>query len=217
MPRKWMPCSRSSRLAPLGVGEERVAAVDDDVARFEKGEQLVDHVVDGRARLHHDHDRAGSLSAPTKSSHRRGRAAIVAFAAVSCTNASVFAVVRLCTTIGKPWRRCCAPGSAHHRQAGEPDLCELAVVSSRHTCPLSRGWAVVPRAPSCSSPGWLPAGADVTASTCRVWSGYATRGQTRSVPDPSTRPSWPASPSAEETSTGRGAEAGAAAPGRGLT
>ena len=40
-----------------GVGPLGVAAVDDNVTRFEVGEQLGDHVVDRRPRLHHDHHR----------------------------------------------------------------------------------------------------------------------------------------------------------------
>jgi len=41
--------------APLGVGEMRVAAVDDHVARRKQGDQLLDEIIDGRAGLHHEH------------------------------------------------------------------------------------------------------------------------------------------------------------------
>ena len=44
--------------APRGVGEQRIAAVDDDVAGLEKRQELVDDVVDRLARLDHDDDRA---------------------------------------------------------------------------------------------------------------------------------------------------------------
>ncbi len=47
--------------AAVGVGEERVAAVDDDVAGFEMRQQVVDHLVDGVAGLDHQHDAARAL------------------------------------------------------------------------------------------------------------------------------------------------------------
>ena len=39
-----------------GVGKMRVAAVDQNVARLEQRGQLVDHVIDRKPRLDHDHD-----------------------------------------------------------------------------------------------------------------------------------------------------------------
>src|SRR5271165_745299 len=36
----------------------RIASVDYDVARFEKGQQLLDHLIDGVAGLDHHHDAA---------------------------------------------------------------------------------------------------------------------------------------------------------------
>ena len=47
--------------APGGVGVVGVAAVDQDVARLEQGDQLVDHRIDGGAGLDHDHDLARPL------------------------------------------------------------------------------------------------------------------------------------------------------------
>ena len=47
--------------APLGVGIERVAAIDDYVALGEQRRERLDQVVDGGARLHHHHDLAGWL------------------------------------------------------------------------------------------------------------------------------------------------------------
>ena len=45
VPTKWMPALPQRRLAAPGVREVRVAAVDDDVARFEQRRELVDHRV----------------------------------------------------------------------------------------------------------------------------------------------------------------------------
>ena len=50
-----MPFSFRALRAAVGVGILRVAAVDDDVAFFEMRHDLVDHLVDGVARLHHQH------------------------------------------------------------------------------------------------------------------------------------------------------------------
>ena len=47
--------------AAVGVGKERVAAVDDDVAGFEMGTDVVDDLVDGLAGLDHEHDAARAL------------------------------------------------------------------------------------------------------------------------------------------------------------
>jgi len=46
-----------------GVREVGVAAVDDDVALFEEGNQLVDELVDRGAGLDHEHDAPGALEA----------------------------------------------------------------------------------------------------------------------------------------------------------
>ena len=45
-------------VASRRVGEERIAAVDDDVAFLKMGQKLVDHFVDRLARLDHDENRA---------------------------------------------------------------------------------------------------------------------------------------------------------------
>ena len=42
--------------AAIGVGKQRVTAVDDDVARFKIGQHMVDRLVNGVARLDHQHD-----------------------------------------------------------------------------------------------------------------------------------------------------------------
>ena len=49
------------RLATASVGEVRVPAVDQDVARLHQRGQLVDHSVRRPAGLHHDDHRTGSL------------------------------------------------------------------------------------------------------------------------------------------------------------
>ena len=43
------------------VGEMRVAAIDDEVARFEVGQKQLDEVIQGLAGLDHQHDFAGAL------------------------------------------------------------------------------------------------------------------------------------------------------------
>ena len=63
----------ASLVAARGVGEQRVAAVDDDVVLLEMGQELVDHLVDRRARLDHDEDRAGLGDAGDKLGERLGR------------------------------------------------------------------------------------------------------------------------------------------------
>jgi hypothetical protein len=56
---------RGQRLgAPAGVGKQRVAAVDDDVARFQVRQQMFDHLIDTLARLHHQHRAARPLQQP---------------------------------------------------------------------------------------------------------------------------------------------------------
>ena len=65
---------RFARLVTAGgVGEQRIAAVDDDVARLEMGHELVDHLVDGRAGLDHDEDRTGLGDAGDKVREGPGR------------------------------------------------------------------------------------------------------------------------------------------------
>ena len=50
--------------APLRVGEKRIAAVDDDVAFFQKRRELPDDRIDRRAGFDHDHRFARPRSAP---------------------------------------------------------------------------------------------------------------------------------------------------------
>jgi hypothetical protein len=52
---------RQFAVAPLGVAEMGVAAVDDDVAFFQQGTKLRDLLVDGRPRLDHQDDGARPL------------------------------------------------------------------------------------------------------------------------------------------------------------
>ena len=73
VPRKWMPLLGQRRLAPPGVVEVRVAAVDDDVALVEQRHELVDDGVDGLARLDHDHDAARPVERGHELLKREGR------------------------------------------------------------------------------------------------------------------------------------------------
>ena len=57
--------------APLGVGEERIAAVDDDVAFFQERRELTDDRIDRRAGLDHDHRFARPLQRADEFFHRR--------------------------------------------------------------------------------------------------------------------------------------------------
>lgn len=49
--------------AAVGVGEVRVATVDDDVASVEVGQESVNPLIDGLASLDEEHDAAGRLEA----------------------------------------------------------------------------------------------------------------------------------------------------------
>ena len=91
-------------LAAAGVGEVRVAAVDDDVALVQQRDQLVDHRVGGLARLDHDDDRARPLQRgdEVRRSTRSGRTCPRRRArrpGCGCARA-----VRLCSATGYPWR-----------------------------------------------------------------------------------------------------------------
>src|SRR5215213_6266745 len=55
------PALRHRLVAPLGVAEVGVAAVDDRVVLVEQRRELLDHRVDGRAGLDHRHDRPRAL------------------------------------------------------------------------------------------------------------------------------------------------------------
>ena len=50
--------------AAVGVFEERIAAIDDDVAGLEVGNDLFDEFVDRGARFDHEHDAPGFLEQP---------------------------------------------------------------------------------------------------------------------------------------------------------
>src|SRR5690625_7294734 len=45
----------------VGIGVMRVAAVDDDVTRFQQGDQAVDHRIHRRSGLDHKHHAPGAL------------------------------------------------------------------------------------------------------------------------------------------------------------
>ena len=51
-----MPLGLEIIEAAIGVGKERIAALDDGIALFEMGQQLLDHVIDRLTGLDHDDD-----------------------------------------------------------------------------------------------------------------------------------------------------------------
>ncbi len=61
-----------TRGAQLRVFEPGVPAVDDDVAFFEQRQELVQHLIDGRARFDHEHDPARLLQCADQLFERRG-------------------------------------------------------------------------------------------------------------------------------------------------
>ncbi len=61
VPMKRMPLRCEILGTAIRIGEQRVAAVDDDVAGFKKGEYVVDHLIDSVAGLDHEHDAAWTL------------------------------------------------------------------------------------------------------------------------------------------------------------
>ena len=84
-------------LAADGVGVERVAAVDDDVALFHRVGELVDHGVGRVARLDHDQHPARLLQ--RRNEFRDGLAAheLALGAVLPSSSASVLATDRLCS------------------------------------------------------------------------------------------------------------------------
>ena len=58
--------------APLRVGEERIASVDDDIAFFQEGGELIDDGVHWRAGFDHDHGLARLLERADEFPHRAG-------------------------------------------------------------------------------------------------------------------------------------------------
>ena len=120
---KRRPRSRARLRAPARVDEVRVAGVDDDVALVEQRREVVDHAVDGRARLDHDDDPAR----PLERRDERPRSTRCPVNAPSSPNSStksrVFAAVRLWTAIGHA-----AAGDVarevrpHHGEPGDADL-----------------------------------------------------------------------------------------------
>ena len=70
----------ASLVAPRGVGEQRVAAVDNDVAFLKMRQELVDHLVDRLAGLDHDEDWAGFCDAGDELGQLFGREKSTLFA-----------------------------------------------------------------------------------------------------------------------------------------
>ena len=80
MPTKRIFFFFAGLVASRRVGEERIAAVDDDVAFLEMRQELVDHLVDRLAGLDHDEDRAGLRDAGDELGQRLGREKTAFFA-----------------------------------------------------------------------------------------------------------------------------------------
>ncbi len=83
--------------APGGVGIVGVAAVDQDVAGLEQRREFVDHVVDRRPGLDHDHDLARPLQRADQFLDGVAADDLLSFARDRCTKSSTFEVVRLNT------------------------------------------------------------------------------------------------------------------------
>jgi hypothetical protein len=58
VPMKRIPLAARSFRAPVRIGEQGIAAVDDDVSLRQEGQQLIDHLIDGVAGFHHQHHAA---------------------------------------------------------------------------------------------------------------------------------------------------------------
>ena len=107
------------RLAPAGVLEVGVAAVDDDVARLQVRDQLVDHRVGGGAGLDHDDDPARALRLATNCSiEDAGRK--LPSSPCSSMRWSVLAWVRLKRATVCPGWRSCGRGCCPSRPAPSP-------------------------------------------------------------------------------------------------
>ena len=113
-------------LAPPGVHEVRVAAVDHDVAVVQQRDELVDHRVGGRAGLDHDDDGPGPLQAGHEVRHRLARQERALVAVLLDQAAGPFrrpVVQRDRVAVAGQ-----VPGqiAAHHGQAGDADVGLLA-------------------------------------------------------------------------------------------
>ena len=85
------------------VGVVGVAAVDQDVARLEQRDQLVDHVVDRRPGLDHDHDLARRLQGGDQLLDRVGADDLLPLGPARRRTRRPCDVVRLKTATVKPW------------------------------------------------------------------------------------------------------------------
>ena len=104
VPTKCRPVLAQRLLAAAGVGEVRVAAVDDDVAGLQQRHQLVDHRVGGAAGLDHDDDRARALQRRDEVGRSTRSARTCPRAPYSATRLRVRSGERLCTATGNPCR-----------------------------------------------------------------------------------------------------------------
>ena len=108
--------------APLRVGEKRIAAVDDDVAFFQKRRELADDRIDRRAGFDHDHRFARPLQRADELFHRVGRLDVFSFAA-SGQNLSVTSVRAVEHGDGKSFRFHVEDEVfAHHRETDQSNI-----------------------------------------------------------------------------------------------
>ena len=124
--------------AAVGVGVLRVAAVDQDVARLEVRQKLVDHVVDRLARLHHDDDgaRLGDRRDEIRQRLRREEAALAAVLAHELVGAFAMAIVERHAKAFS--RRVAGEIGAHHGEAEHADICKIRhAFTSSFACPLA--------------------------------------------------------------------------------
>src|SRR4029077_19913319 len=76
-------CALQFSFASLGVGEERISAVDDHIPFLEQRRQLSDYGIDGRPRFHHHHGDTGFFKRPDKFLQRAGGLVLFFLAAFS--------------------------------------------------------------------------------------------------------------------------------------
>jgi hypothetical protein len=67
--------------APLGIGEKRVSAVDEDVAFFQQRDDFADHLINRFARFDHHHRFARTFQRADEFLDCRGRRDFLSFAA----------------------------------------------------------------------------------------------------------------------------------------
>ena len=108
---------------PLGIAEVGIAAVDDHVARRQQRNQLLDELVDGRARLDHQHHLARRGQAADQLLQRVAAAEALALGRGPAMKSSTLLAVRL-NTATREAAALDVQGQvlAHHRQADQAEI-----------------------------------------------------------------------------------------------